>query len=100
MRNIIAGTLSALTIISFTAAAATAQTADRPQRADKQDYTTKVKAEVVERNAQGKATKVRIGEYIVDVCMDEGMTDGCINPRAAGLNWGNYPAATYQPDDD
>ena len=51
--------------------------------------------EVVETNAQGKATKVKIGDKVYDVCMKNDQ-DGCINPRAAGLNWGNRPL-TYWP---
>ncbi|WP_271438534.1 hypothetical protein [Pontixanthobacter luteolus] len=46
--------------------------------------------EIVERNARGVATKVKIEGKVYAVCMD-GMTDGCINPRAAGLKWGNRP---------
>lgn len=46
--------------------------------------------EVIERNRQGKATKVRIDGKEVAVCMSE-TQDSCINPRAAGLNWGDRP---------
>ena len=45
---------------------------------------------VVERNTQGKATKVRVEGTVYDVCMKDDQ-DGCINPRAAGLDWGNRP---------
>ena len=45
---------------------------------------------VVETNDRGQATKVRIDGKIYEVCMGS-KTDGCINPRAAGLNWGNRP---------
>ena len=48
------------------------------------------KAEVVERDASGHATKVKVGEYTYPVCTPE-MTDGCINPRAAGLDFGSQP---------
>lgn len=48
------------------------------------------KAEVVERDAKGKATKVKVGETVYPVCTPQ-VTDGCINPRAAGLNFGNVP---------
>ena len=46
--------------------------------------------EVVEKDAKGHATKVKIGETVYTVCTKE-KQDGCINPRAAGLNWGNTP---------
>ena len=45
---------------------------------------------VVERTADGKATKVSIEGKVYDVCMSEAQ-DSCINPRAAGLNWGDRP---------
>ena len=45
------------------------------------------KAEVVETNEAGKATKVRIGEQVYDVCTERGQ-DSCINPRDAGLDFG------------
>lgn len=48
------------------------------------------KAEVVERDASGKATKVKVGEHVYAVCTPD-MSDGCINPRAAGLNFGSVP---------
>jgi hypothetical protein len=49
-----------------------------------------VKAEVVEKNARGQATKVRVEGKVYDICMTEAQ-DGCIQPRAAGLNWGDRP---------
>lgn len=53
------------------------------------DHGSKAKSpEVVETNAKGQATKVRIDGKVYDVCMKDDQ-DGCINPRAAGLEWGN-----------
>ncbi|WP_141521515.1 hypothetical protein [Novosphingobium sp. PC22D] len=48
------------------------------------------KAEVVEKDARGRPTKVMIEgkEYVV--CTSDGQ-DGCINPREAGLKFGNTP---------
>ncbi|MCT2559647.1 hypothetical protein N0B51_11715 [Tsuneonella sp. YG55] len=60
-----------------------------PAAAQTKDYQAK-SPEVVERNAQGKAIKVKVGETVYDVCMSE-KQDHCINPRAAGLNWGDRP---------
>ncbi len=45
---------------------------------------------VVERAANGRPTSVRIGGVVYKVCMSDD-EDGCIQPRAAGLNWGNRP---------
>lgn len=57
---------------------------------------TKVQAEVqvVEKNARGLATKVKVGDKIYDVCMND-QQDDCINPRAAGLGWGDRPLAYW-----
>jgi hypothetical protein len=45
---------------------------------------------VVERASDGRATQVRIGETVYPVCQTE-RQDGCIQPRAAGLGWGDRP---------
>jgi len=50
----------------------------------------KPKAEVLERNDKGEATKIRVDGRDYEVCRD-GKTDGCINPRDAGLDSGNVP---------
>jgi len=50
----------------------------------------KPKAEVIERNEQGQATKIRVDDQVYEVCRD-GKTDGCINPRDAGLDFGTVP---------
>ena len=50
----------------------------------------KPKAEVVERNDKGQATKIKVDGQVYEVCRD-GKTDGCINPRDAGLDFGNVP---------
>jgi len=42
----------------------------------------------MERDARGRATKVSMGGQAYLVCRD-GVTDACINPREAGLNFGN-----------
>ncbi len=47
-------------------------------------------ASVVERDSRGRATKVSVEGRTYEVCR-QGMTDGCINPREAGLNFGNVP---------
>lgn len=46
--------------------------------------------DVVQKDARGHAEKVCIGGKVYDVCRKHD-SDGCINPRAAGLNWGNRP---------
>ena len=50
----------------------------------------KPKVEVVERDQDGKATKVSVGDRIYSLCSDT-VQDGCINPRSAGFDWGTQP---------
>lgn len=49
---------------------------------------------VVERASNGRPTSVRIDGTVYKVCMTQS-EDGCIQPRAAGLNWGNQPLAHW-----
>lgn len=73
----------------LTAAAASLALMGAPALADHHGNEAK-SPEVVETNAKGHATKVKIGDKIYDVCTSDAQ-DGCINPRAAGLKWGNRP---------
>jgi len=50
--------------------------------------------QIVERNSQGRVTKVRIEGKEYEVCMRESQ-DGCIQPRAAGLNFGDRPLMSW-----
>ncbi len=47
-------------------------------------------AEVVERDEDGRAIRIRVEGREYDVC-GEGQQDGCINPREAGLGFGTVP---------
>lgn len=49
---------------------------------------------VVERDSRGRATKVMVEgrEYVVCTAV---IMDSCINPRQAGLNFGNVPLDTW-----
>ncbi len=51
---------------------------------------TRVNATVVERDARGRATKVSVDGKEYAVCTAT-VKDSCINPREAGLNFGNVP---------
>jgi hypothetical protein len=51
---------------------------------------THVNATVVARDAGGRATKVSIDGMEYAVCSAT-VKDACINPREAGLNFGNVP---------
>ncbi|TCM18165.1 hypothetical protein EDF56_105516 [Novosphingobium sp. PhB165] len=55
------------------------------------------KAEVVERDSRGRATSVQIDGTVYKVCTAQ-ITDSCINPRQAGLNFGNQPLGHW-PDE-
>lgn len=47
-------------------------------------------ATVTERDSRGRATKVTVEGKEYMVCTGT-VVDACINPRAAGLNFGNVP---------
>lgn len=47
-------------------------------------------AQVVERDAKGHPAKVSIDGQVYAVCTAT-VTDSCINPRQAGLNFGHAP---------
>ncbi|MEE4207588.1 MAG: hypothetical protein V2I39_14935 [Erythrobacter sp.] len=89
MRNFLAITAAAA-LSTGLAMPASAQDYQQPQSPDWKAQTP----EIVERNAQGKATKVRVEGEVYEVCMRESQ-DSCIQPRAAGLNWGDYPAMDF-----
>ena len=74
------------------AAALTAIGIATPALADHHMETSK--GEVVETNAKGQATKVRMGDKVYDVCIGDNQ-DSCINPREAGLKWGNRPLSYW-----
>ncbi len=46
--------------------------------------------EIVERDSRGRPTRVRVDGQVYVVCTPV-VTDACINPRQAGLNFGNWP---------
>lgn len=85
MRNFIATAITAASIATL----GVAGPALADDHGEKKDWKAK-SPEVVEKDARGKATKVRIDGKVYDVCMTSEQ-DACINPRAAGLNWGNRP---------
>ena len=84
MKNFVVAALASTMTLSFGVAAV----------AD--DHSEK-KVEVIERNAQGKATMVRMNGKEVAICMND-RQDNCINPRAAGLEWGNRPLGYFPRD--
>jgi hypothetical protein len=87
-------------ILAITAATALTTGLAAPAAADEYKPNADWKAqtpEIVERNARGKATKVRVEGEVYEVCMNESQ-DGCIQPRAAGLGWGDIPAMNYSSD--
>lgn len=99
MKNLIATaiTVAAATGLGVAAPLLANQSMDNSQAnasQDRADWTAQ-SPEIVERNDRGMATKVRIDGKVYDVCMNADQ-DSCINPRAAGLNWGNRPL-TYWP---
>jgi hypothetical protein len=51
---------------------------------------TNSKPQVVEKDAKGHPTKISINGQVYPVCTAT-VTDGCVNPRQAGLKTGNAP---------
>lgn len=81
MKRMTGATLAAFVLAG--AASASAQSGDAPgYRADT--------PEVVARGPDGRATEVRIDGVVYPVCAGED-EDGCIQPRAARLGWGDRP---------
>ncbi len=79
--------LALSTAAAFAFAAPTMAQTDTDNEADGYKAESPV---VVATNDEGKATQVRVDGKIYDVCMTAEQ-DRCINPRAAGLDFGNYP---------
>lgn len=52
------------------------------------------KAEVITRDDNGRATRISVEGIEVDVCSAE-VTDSCINPREAGLDFGSDPLDSW-----
>lgn len=92
MKNLIA---TAITVAAATGLGIAAPLlANQHNSDDRADWKAQT-PEIVERNDRGKATKVRVEGKVYDVCMTQNQ-DNCIQPRAAGLNWGDRPL-TYWP---
>jgi hypothetical protein len=86
MQNFLAITAAA----ALSAGLAAPAIADNHMDKDKNANWKAQSPEIVERNDNGKATKVRIDGKVYEVCMSE-KQDSCIQPRAAGLKWGDMP---------
>ncbi len=52
------------------------------------------KAEVIARDDNGRATRIAVDGIEVDVC-SASVTDNCINPREAGLDFGSVPLDSW-----
>ncbi len=90
MKNLIASgiTFGSLAVLGLTGPAL----ADNHME-EKKDWKAQ-SPEIIETNARGQATKVRVEGRIYEVCMTA-QQDSCIQPRAAGLKWGNRPLSYW-----
>lgn len=83
----------------FSAAAAAAVAFSGVAQANNHDMkaetTAEAKAKIVTQGAKGKAQVVMLNGTEYQVCGGD-VTDNCINPREAGLNFGNR-ALDYWP---
>lgn len=58
------------------------------------DYKVVPAVQVVERTSNGRAAVVEIAGERIDVCMND-RQDNCIQPRAAGLGFGEVPLSYW-----
>ncbi|WP_373491431.1 hypothetical protein [Parasphingorhabdus sp.] len=84
-----------LAIFSAAAAVAFSGAAHAIQNDMQDGAATQAKAEVLTKAANGRAQTVMMNGKEYQVCGGD-VTDGCINPREAGLNFGNR-ALDYWP---
>ncbi|MEJ2410064.1 MAG: hypothetical protein P8Y58_09590 [Novosphingobium sp.] len=78
-----------LTVLALTMAAATAPIAGTA-------FAAPASPQILARDAHGRAIEVRIDGQSYPVC-EGSMQDECINPRQAGLHFGNVPL-NHWPD--
>ena len=77
-------------IIIAAGAMAIASSASAQVQEPAPQYKVNPQVQIVERNDRGMATAVKVGDARYPVCMSE-REDGCIQPRAAGLGFGERP---------
>ncbi|NRD89069.1 hypothetical protein C8024_05830 [Sphingopyxis sp. BSNA05] len=78
-------------VIMASLLAATGAAAQSGSTADK---TVDSGVKIVSKDAKGKATRVSVDGKEYAVCMTE-QQDSCINPRQAGLNFGDWPLKNW-----
>ncbi|GAA0867459.1 hypothetical protein GCM10009116_00330 [Brevundimonas basaltis] len=85
---------AAVAALAITLAAGAVHAQDRGPAQEQAPATHAESPVVVERGPNGRATAVRIGATTYKVCQTE-REDGCIQPRAAGLGWGDRPLQSW-----
>lgn len=88
MQKHVAFAMSAAAAIGLSAAPAMARTWHKPMH--HYAAATMHKADVIARDAHGRAITVRVDGKDYAVCNAK-VTDNCIQPRQAGLAWGDTP---------
>ncbi|MDE2560938.1 MAG: hypothetical protein KGL48_01710 [Sphingomonadales bacterium] len=88
--------LSAVAAIGLAASPAMARTRTwhKPMHHHAEATASMPKADVIARDARGRATKVRVDGKDYAVCTAK-VTDDCIQPRQAGLHWGDTPMKNW-----
>jgi hypothetical protein len=80
------------TLLLMACMATLALAAPLSAQAQASDQSGRTQAQIVERGPDGKASVVRIDGRNYPVCNASGARqDGCIEPRSAGLKWGDRP---------
>lgn len=59
------------------------------------NQTGRQQAEIIQRGPDGRASVVRIDGRDYPVCTSGVQQDGCIEPRTAGLKWGDHPLSDW-----
>ncbi len=83
-----------LSILAFAAVSLAGAVPALAQTAPADQAQTPPQADVVQRGADGRAADVQTGGQDYAVC-SKTVQDHCIQPRAAGLKWGNRPLRTW-----
>jgi hypothetical protein len=84
-------TVNLLLVISMATLASAVPLAAQAQSTDQSG---RQQAEIIQRGPDGRASVVRIGGRDYPVCTGA-QQDGCIEPRTAGLKWGDRPLSYW-----
>ena len=82
-------------LLRVIAMAALASAMPLAAQAQSTEQPTRPQTEIIQRGPDGKASIVRVDGRDYPVCKSGARQDGCIEPRTAGLNWGDHPLTNW-----